>query len=147
MTNPAQPQSFEEFWPFYVREHSNKANRLIHVAGTTVALAIVAYAAVKRKPKALLLAPLVGYGFAWFGHFFVQKNMPATFKHPLWSFRGDMRMVAKTLAGTMDEEVRRVLEEYAANATGATGATEQDEPAAQSAAPAPQSTSSSGGLN
>jgi hypothetical protein len=110
MSDPTEFKSFEEFWPFYVQEHANATNRRLHFVGTGLALGTVAYALLKRKPKLLLLAPLAGYGFAWVGHFLVEKNRPATFKHPLWSLRGDFKMFGHMLAGTMDEEVRRVME-------------------------------------
>lgn len=102
-------QTYEEFWPFYVREHSNKLNRTLHVVGTSCALGLIGAAAITRRPLLLLAAPVVGYGMAWFGHFVVQKNRPATFDYPLWSLRGDFDMLAKTLAGTMDAEVERVM--------------------------------------
>jgi hypothetical protein len=102
-------RSFEEFWPFYVREHSTKLNRLLHFAGTGGALSALAMAAARRKSSWLLLAPAIGYGAAWIGHFFVERNTPATFKHPLWSLRADLVMFSKMVAGTMDEEVERVL--------------------------------------
>ena len=100
-------QSFEEFWPFYVREHSKKATRALHFIGTTGALACVAAAVVTRRKAFLLAAPVFGYGFAWVSHFFVEGNKPATFKYPAWSLRGDFVMWAKTIAGTMDAEVER----------------------------------------
>lgn len=102
-------ESYEEFWPFYVREHSNKLNRTLHVIGTSAALGLVAGAIIGKKPLLLLAAPIVGYGFAWAGHFLVQKNRPATFKYPAWSLRGDFDMLIKTYAGTMDAEVERVM--------------------------------------
>lgn len=102
-------QSYEEFWPFYVREHSNKLNRTLHVIGTSAALGLLLGAAISRKRRFLLMAPIVGYGFAWAGHYLVQKNKPATFKYPLWSLRADLEMLAKTYAGTMDAEVERVM--------------------------------------
>lgn len=106
-------QSFEEFWPFYVREHSNKTNRTLHFIGTTLGTACLA-AGLLSKRRALMLAwPVLGYGFAWFGHFLVEGNKPATFKHPLWSLRGDYRMWWKIATGTMDAEVERA---HAANA-------------------------------
>lgn len=100
--------SFEEFWPFYVREHSNKTNRTLHFVGTTSALALAAAALLTKRPLLLLAGPVVGYGFAWFGHFFVEGNRPASFGHPLWSFRGDFKMWSMIAAGTMDAEVERV---------------------------------------
>jgi hypothetical protein len=149
MSDFSEFKSFEEFWPFYVHEHSNKFNRMLHFAGTSLALTALGYAIAKRKPKALLLAPLAGYGFAWVGHFLVEKNRPATFKHPLWSLRGDFRMFRKILDGTMDEEVRRVMQDAAASADGAgSQATATPDPKASSttSAPAPRS-STPGTLN
>lgn len=104
-------ESFEDFWPFYVREHSHPANRRLHFAGTTGALLSLASAAVTGRWRRALLAPVFGYGAAWIGHFFIEKNKPATFQHPLWSLRGDFVMYAKILAGTMDAEVERCTSE------------------------------------
>lgn len=99
--------SFEEFWPYYVLEHSNKTNRVLHFAGTTTAIATLGVAIAKRKPALVPLALVAGYGPAWIGHFIIQKNRPATFKYPLWSLLADFRMWGKTLRGTMDREVER----------------------------------------
>ncbi len=104
-------QSFEEFWPHYVRAHSNPTNRKLHFIGTTLAMGCVAGAALLRRPSLLLAAPVVGYGFAWVGHFGFEKNIPATFGHPLWSFRADFKMWQKIANGTMDAEVERVMSE------------------------------------
>lgn len=102
-------ESFEEFWPFYVREHAQKANRVLHFCGTSAALATFGAALLTRKPALFALAPLFGYGPAWVGHFFVEKNRPATFQHPLWSLRADFVMFGKIIAGTMDDEVEEAL--------------------------------------
>lgn len=107
-------QSFEDFWPFYVHEHANKTNRRLHFVGTSIALGCVAAGLVTGRKAFFLAAPVAGYGFAWVGHFVFEKNRPATFKHPLWSLRGDFKMWAMTVAGKMDEEVDRVMREYAA---------------------------------
>ena len=113
-------ESFEDFWPFYVREHSHPTNRRLHFVGTTGALLSLASAAVTGRWRRALLAPLFGYGAAWIGHFFVENNRPATFQHPLWSLRGDFVMYAKMLVGTMDAEVERcTLEHDAAETTPA----------------------------
>ena len=101
--------SFEEFWPFYVREHSKKTTRTLHFVGTSLAMASVAAALVSKRRGLLLAAPVVGYGLAWIGHFFVENNRPATFKYPAWSLRADMVMWWKTATGAMDAEVDRVL--------------------------------------
>ncbi|MNE19968.1 hypothetical protein D3C80_1130690 [compost metagenome] len=47
----------------------------------------------------LLALPFAGYGFAWVGHFFFEKNRPATFKHPLYSLIGDFAMYRDMLRG------------------------------------------------
>lgn len=113
-----EPTSFEEFWEFYVREHSVKLNRTLHFVGSTAALACVAGAVLGRKKWLFAAAPVVGYGFAWAGHFLVEKNKPASFSYPLWSFLADWRMWSKIANGTMDAEVERVMAAQA-NANGA----------------------------
>lgn len=101
-------KTFAEFWPFYCREHSNPLTRRLHFTGSILAPAAVAATFIAtRSLNALWLYPLVGYGFAWGAHFFVEKNKPATFRHPFWSLAADYVMVGKMLAGTMDEEVRK----------------------------------------
>jgi hypothetical protein len=114
--------SFDDFWPYYVREHSNRTNRRLHFVGTTLAMACVGGAALLRRPALLLAAPLVGYGFAWVGHFVFEKNVPATFSHPLYSLRGDFVMWTKIANGTMDAEVER----FAASAAEAAPAAETE---------------------
>src|ERR671938_1809500 len=99
--------SFEEFWPFYVEEHSKSATRSLHFAGTAMSLVCVVALAATRNWKWLPLALVPGYAAAWVGHFMVEHNRPATFKHPLWSFMGDYKMVALMLAGRMGVEVER----------------------------------------
>lgn len=101
--------SFESFWPFYVQEHKHPLNRRLHFLGTSLALGCVANAALRRKPRWLLLAPLAGYFFAWIGHFLVEKNRPATFKYPLESLRGDFKMFGLMATGRMNDELQRVL--------------------------------------
>lgn len=100
-------KSFEEFWPFYVLEHSNKTNRILHFVGTSAALTILGAAAIKKKPGMIPLALVAGYGCAWVGHFLVEGNRPATFKYPLWSLMGDFKMWSKMVRGKMDREVER----------------------------------------
>src|SRR5687767_13686916 len=97
-------QSFEEFWPYYVREHAQKTTRTLHFVGTTAAVACAAAAAVLGKKKLWLLAPVLGYGPAWVGHFFVEKNRPATFTYPLWSLLADFKMWSLIARGEMDAE-------------------------------------------
>jgi len=104
----SQIESFEEFWPHYVHAHRDPRNRVLHYAGTTAVLGTVAAATLTINPGWLLLAPIVGYGPAWAGHFVFEKNKPATFEHPLWSLRGDFKMYFLALRGQMRAEVERV---------------------------------------
>jgi hypothetical protein len=104
--------SFEEFWPEYVRAHQSKTNRTLHAIGIGLALACVVAAIFKKRPSLLLLAPILAYGFAWCGHFFAEKNMPATFSHPLYSAKAGLLMFWKTISGDMEAEVARVLEDF-----------------------------------
>lgn len=89
--------SFKEFYPYYLAEHSNKTCRVLHYIGTTLVLLVLVYAIYTSQYKFIALAPLFGYGFAWVGHFFFEKNKPATFKYPLYSFMGDWVMYFEML--------------------------------------------------
>jgi hypothetical protein len=99
-------QSFAEFWPFYVREHSVPACRAMHFVGSTLAVAVLV-AAILYSPWLLVAVPVVGYGFAWISHFTIEKIRPASFKYPLWSFIADWKMWAMILVGRMGSEVQR----------------------------------------
>ncbi|HEX3559519.1 MAG TPA: DUF962 domain-containing protein [Pyrinomonadaceae bacterium] len=103
----SEMKTFEEFWPFYVREHSQPATRALHAAGTITSTALLVGLLATGRWRWLPLAFVPGYAAAWAGHFLVEHNRPATFKHPLWSFMGDYKMVALMLAGRMDEEIAR----------------------------------------
>ena len=91
--------SFEAFYPYYIHEHSNRTCRRIHVVGTGLVIAAFGAFCVTLNPWWLLAMPLVGYGFAWVGHFFFEKNRPATFQYPLWSLMGDFRLFFETVSG------------------------------------------------
>lgn len=84
--------SFGEFYPFYLREHLNSICRRLHFIGTTLILLLAFYAFFSGELMYLWLLPVVGYGFAWIGHFVFEKNRPATFKYPLYSLMGDFVM-------------------------------------------------------
>lgn len=91
--------SFREFYPFYLSEHTHRTSRRLHFIGTCGVLVLVAVAILRGNPWWLLAALLCGYGFAWVGHFFFEKNRPATFKHPFYSFMGDWVMFKDILIG------------------------------------------------
>jgi hypothetical protein len=102
-----QYNSFSEFWPHYVAEHSNPRTRLLHLIGTTIAIGSVVFLIAIGKWWLFPLALIPGYGAAWIGHFFIEKNKPATFQYPLWSFMGDYKMIWMMLTGRMKTEVER----------------------------------------
>jgi hypothetical protein len=102
-------ESFDEFWPYYVEQHKKKLTRQIHFIGTSLAVACLAGGLIGRPRWLVLLAPFAGYAPAWISHLLVERNRPATFSHPIWSLQADLVMWGKTLAGTMDEEVERIL--------------------------------------
>ncbi len=93
--------SFAEFWPHYLGEHSKPATRLLHCLGTLTALGLAIALIAIGKWWLFPLALVPGYACAWTAHFFVEKNRPATFTHPLWSFIGDWKMLAFMLIGRM----------------------------------------------
>jgi hypothetical protein len=91
--------SFREFYPFYLSEHANRVSRRLHFAGSSLALGFVLLAVLRADAWWLLAALLSGYAFAWAGHFFFEKNRPATFKHPFYSFAGDWVMFKDIFTG------------------------------------------------
>ncbi len=107
-------KSFEAFWPHYLGEHLHPINRALHFTGTTLVYLIL-LAGIVDSWHWTALAPLVGYGFAWGGHFFVERNRPATFTHPLWSLRGDFRMHWRMASGTLRADLERVAQLRAAS--------------------------------
>jgi len=90
---------FADFYPFYLSEHSNRTNRRLHFIGTTLGIAALLHALSTLNFWWLLAGVVIGYAFAWVGHFFVEKNRPATFTHPLYSFMGDWAMWKDILIG------------------------------------------------
>ena len=93
--------SFKEFYPFYLSEHSKKLTKLLHVIGSLGVIIILSTAIYLSKWHLLYYTPLCGYGFAWISHFFFEKNKPATFKYPLYSFLGDWVMLKDILTGNI----------------------------------------------
>jgi len=101
-----QIESFADFWPYYVRQHSRPRTRVLHAVGSVLAVVMLGLAFAVNL-WLLLAVPLVGYAFAWYAHLFVERNRPATFGHPLYSLLADYRMVFLMMAGRMDAEVVR----------------------------------------
>jgi hypothetical protein len=103
-------RNYSEFWDFYIHEHSRSLTRLLHFIGTSLGLLLLGWSILSGRWYYFPLFFVVGYAFAWFAHFVVEKNRPATFKYPVWSFISDFRMMWYMTTGRMSGEVRRVLE-------------------------------------
>jgi hypothetical protein len=99
MAEPAKFRSYEEFFDFYLREHSDTSNRWMHAVGMVLGLGVAVAALVMHHPWYVLLWVPVAYGFSFAGHFLIEKNQPATFGHPFWPFISDYRMLALMLTG------------------------------------------------
>lgn len=98
--------SYDEFFTFYLHEHSDPRNRLMHAAGTVCGLCTVIVPIATGHPWYALLWPVVAYGFAWTGHFLIEGNKPATFGHPFWSFISDFRMLGLMLTGKLEARLK-----------------------------------------
>ena len=129
LTVPMAIRTFADFWPFYVRAHSQPRTRLLHAIGSVLAIVSVGLAFAVSL-WFLLAAPIIGYAFAWYAHFFVEHNKPATFGHPFYSLFADYRMLFLMMAGRMDDEVER---------TGDAPPTAASHPASPAGSPAPSS--------
>jgi hypothetical protein len=103
----ARYRSFADFWPFYLREHSRPATRALHFAGTSLIVLLLIVGVATRRWRLLVGIPLAGYGFAWAAHLAVERNKPATFRHPLWSLAADFRMWWLWLSGRLRAELEK----------------------------------------
>lgn len=106
-------KSFWSFYPYYLTEHSDFTNRTLHFIGTALLLIILIIAIAIQKWWMLALIPVVGYGFAWVGHFFIEKNKPATFTYPLYSLGSDFVMFWHILTGQISKklaEAQKIIE-------------------------------------
>lgn len=92
-------KNFDEFYPYYLSQHKNKICRLLHFIGSCLVLIVFFASVLSDRYFYLITIPFIGYGFAWIGHFFFEKNKPATFDYFLFSLRGDWRMFKEILLG------------------------------------------------
>ena len=97
--------SLKDFYPYYLTEHSNATCRATHYIGTTLLFAVVASSIYFGNSKILFLLPVVGYGFAWLGHFVFEKNKPATFQYPFYSLASDFIMYFHFITGQIDKKL------------------------------------------
>ena len=91
--------TLKEFYPFYLKEHLNSTSRVLHFIGTSLVILLIPIAIYLQDANYLILIPFVGYGFAWVGHFFFEKNKPATFKYPAFSLASDFILFWDLLRG------------------------------------------------
>lgn len=101
VSQPMPIRDYHEFYRFYLTEHRNIISRRLHVAGSSIGLYFFSKAIIQRKPKYFLYGLASGYACAWIGHFIFEKNKPASFKQPLYSFVSDWRMFADVLRGNI----------------------------------------------
>ena len=105
------PQNYDEFWDFYVSEHSLPLTRALHFVGTTLGIVLAVFFVLRGQWYYFPVFFVVGYGFAWFAHFVIEKNKPASFRCPLWSFISDFKMIWFMITRRMGDEVTRLRDE------------------------------------
>ena len=99
--------NYREFWPFYLRQHAKPLTRGWHMVGTATATVLLVAAVSGANVGLLMAAVITGYGPAWATHFLIEKNRPATFRYPVWSFISDLRMLAVWLTGGLSRELEK----------------------------------------
>jgi hypothetical protein len=92
-------KTYEEFWPIYLKLHSKRGTQRLHVIGLLLGIAAFVIGLVLNRWALFILAPALGYGFAWYSHFFIEKNRPAAWTYPWWSLISDFRMAFLYLRG------------------------------------------------
>ena len=105
----ARISDFETFWPYYLNEHARPATRWFHFVGTNISVVLLAYGLLSLNLWLLPLAIVAGYAMAWVSHFFIEKNRPATFKYPAWSFKADIKLFKLMWSGRLRSELEKHL--------------------------------------
>jgi hypothetical protein len=106
MDQPLSFNSIKEFYPYYLTQHRNNISRALHTIGTGLVIALFITMLATQIWWLFFLLPVVGYGFAWAGHFFFEKNKPAAFKNPLWSLACDFIMFKDTITGRIGGQMK-----------------------------------------
>lgn len=105
MSNEKVYTTFWDFYPYYLTEHARPINRAMHFVGTSLVIACFILGVVRADWRLFAIIPLCGYGFAWFGHFILEKNRPATFKYPFYSLGSDFVMFFHIITGQINKKV------------------------------------------
>ncbi len=105
MSTEKKYKSFKAFYPYYLKEHADYKNRQLHFIGTLLLISFLIAGIITGKWILFALIPLTGYGFAWVGHFFIEKNRPATFTYPFYSLAGDFVMFWDILTGQINKKI------------------------------------------
>ncbi|MCZ8196615.1 MAG: DUF962 domain-containing protein [Flavobacterium sp.] len=92
-------KKYSDFYAFYLTEHSNRTSRILHFVGTLLFFVLISYFIITNQYNYFWILPIVGYGFAWVGHFFFEKNKPATFQYPFWSLISDFKLFFELVVG------------------------------------------------
>ena len=100
-------QDFSDFWPYYLQEHAQPGTRALHYVGTSMAVGLAAVLPLAGRWWMIPAVPLAGYGFAWLSHSLIERNRPATFRHPVWSLRADFRMWYRFVTCRMGRELAK----------------------------------------
>lgn len=107
MSKTKEYKNLKEFWPFYLSQHQNETNRMLHFIGSAGGLFWLSKAIRKKNPLYLLAGLVNGYGCAWIGHFIYEKNKPATFEYPAESFISDWLLFYTILTNKIEEEMEQ----------------------------------------
>lgn len=98
-------RSFRQFWPYYLQEHAQPWTRALHYVGTSLVIILLMIAVFHHHLWPLFLLPVAGYGFAWAAHLTIERNRPATFRHPLWSLTADFWMLTRFVTGRIGADL------------------------------------------
>ena len=107
-------KTFWSFYPYYLTEHGDFKNRVMHFIGTALVIGCLVAGIILRNWWLIAVIPLCGYGFAWVGHFFIERNKPATFTYPLYSLGSDFVMFWHIITGQLPkkmEEARKKIQQ------------------------------------
>ena len=107
-------KTFWSFYPYYLTEHGDTKNRVLHFIGTALVIACLITGIILQNWWLIAVIPVCGYGYAWVGHYFIEKNKPATFTYPLYSLGSDFVMFWHILTGQISkklEEAKKIVGE------------------------------------